>query len=459
MFIMELINKNKTDINTLDLAVIMKLTKQAITNPFFILFVSGMFLNIPFFILNIFAELSAFFIIAPAFYAITKLEKQKRYLGGIIFFSAWLLPTTYWYYNFLPALHAFLAIFGLVIVMAIVFQLSSSVKNKSVLSDFSIIIISWVALTTLIINLPIAEDVWIPHLAYTQWQNLSVLQVANFFGMYGIELIILLTNASLAYLLLKKKKMTSIIFVIIICILFLSGNFAIEQFAKTEGQDISLIAIQSSPENGYWADANLNDVQNLKNLTRNALAKIQDKPSKNIFVLWPENMISEEDSKTLMDFAKENNIFLVFNEAQKTENDPLNLVVMVDKNGEELLRNYKTHKAPGEKISVLKNVHNSVKINEIKITSDVCYDLHYPDLKNRAKGNDLLFAPVDDDRFGEFMPYLHAKDVIFRAIENRINILTASTNGPTFFVNKYGIIENGPLKIYEEGFLIVETDI
>ncbi len=430
-----------------------------VANPFFILFVSGMFLNIPFFILNIFAELSAFFIIAPAFCVITKLEKQKRYLGGMIFFSAWLLPTIYLNSSFMPTWLAFLVSFGFVTLIARVFQLSNFVKNKSILSDFSIIIISWVVLTALIINLPITEDWWIPHLFYTQWQNLSVLQIANFFGIYGIELLILLTNASLAYLLLKKKKMTSIIFVIIICIIFLSGNFAIEQFAKTGKQNFSFISIQSSPENGYFADANLNDVQNLKNLTKRALEKIQDKPLKNIFVLWPENMITENDSKSLGDFAKENNIFLVFNEAQKTENNPLNLAIMIDKNGEELLRNYKTHKAPGEKISVLKNVHNSVKINEIKITSDVCYDLHYHDLKNRAKGNDLLFAPVDDDRFGKFLPYLHAKDVIFRAVENRINILTASTNGPTFFVNKYGIIKKGPLKIYEEGFLIVETDI
>ena len=85
--------------------------------------------------------------------------------------------------------------------------------------------------------------------------------------------------------------------------------------------------------------------------------------------------------------------------------------------------------------------------------------MHYPDFKEKVKKSSLLFAPIDDDRFGKFMPYLHARDVIFRAVENRINILTASTNGPTFFVNKYGIIEKGPLKIYDENYLIIETGI
>ncbi|MDO9399515.1 MAG: hypothetical protein Q7T79_02430 [bacterium] len=434
--------------------------KKIILNPWFILFISGLFLNIPFFFPNIFAEFLAFFIIAPAFYAITKVEKNKRYLGGLLFFGAWILPTTYWYYHFMPVWLAFLASFGFVGLIAHVFHISNLIKKKNIVVDFLIIIISWVGLTILRINLPIVKDWWVPDIFYTQCQNLSVLQIANFSGIYGILFLILAINAILAYFLIKKKKRTAIIFVITICAIFLLGNFTIKHFAKTEKQNISLIAIQSSPENGYRADANFNDIKNLKNLTIKALAEIQNKSSKNIFVLWPENMITENDSKTLADFAKENNIFLTFNRAEKSNNLPFNSVVMINNSGKEILRNYKTHKAPGEKISIpIKNIQNFVEIDKVKITSDICYDLHYPDFKEKVKKSSLLFAPIDDDRFGKFMPYLHARDVIFRAIENRINILTASTNGPTFFVNKYGIIEKGPLEIYKEGYLILETGI
>lgn len=436
----------------------MKKLKTIFHNPLFIIFLSGLFLNLSFFVTNIFTDLLAFFVIAPAFYALTKLENDKRYLGGLLFFGAWMLPTSYWYFNFMPIWLAALSSLFFTLI-ANVFKISNLVKKKSIILDFAIIIVSWLALTFLRINLPITEDWWIPHLAYTQWQNISVLQIANFLGIYGVIFLILVINAILAFLLVKKKKIVSIIFIVFVSFIFLSGNFTINNYAKTGEQPISLIAIQSSPENGYWADANSNDIKNLKKLTQNALEKIQNKSSKQIFVLWPENMITEENTEDLMNFAKENNVFLVFNRAEKTDKYPLNSVVLINNNGKEILKNYKTHKAPGEKISVLKDIHNGTEINGIKITSDICYDLHYSDLQKRAKDNDLLFAPVDDDRFGNFMPYLHARDIIFRAIENRISILTASTNGPTFFVNRYGIIEKGPLKIYDEGYLIVETKI
>ena len=89
-----------------------------------------------------------------------------------------MLPTSYWYFNFMPIWLAALssAFFTLI---ANVFQISNLVKKKSIISDFAIIIVSWLALTFLRINLPITEDWWIPHLAYTQWQNISVLQIAN----------------------------------------------------------------------------------------------------------------------------------------------------------------------------------------------------------------------------------------------------------------------------------------
>jgi len=93
------------------------------------------------------------------------------------------------------------------------------------------------------------------------------------------------------------------------------------------------------------------------------------------------------------------------------------------------------------------------------VVTDICYDLHYPDIRERIDGDDLLLAPVDDDRFGSFFPYLHAADTVFRAVENDINIITASTNGPTFYVNRHGVVERMPLPVYSEDVLVIETKI
>jgi apolipoprotein N-acyltransferase len=63
----------------------------------------------------------------------------------------------------------------------------------------------------------------------------------------------------------------------------------------------------------------------------------------------------------------------------------------------------------------------------LTITNAICYDLHYFDLALKLKNTDILLASVNDADFGRFMPYLHAKDIILRAIENRVNIGVSST--------------------------------
>lgn len=327
-------------------------------------------------------------------------------------------------------------------------------KKKNFTLQLGIIVVLWTLITFLRINIPFTENWWIPHLAYTQWQNFTILQLASFTGIFGIIFTILFSNALLAYLWIKEKKHLVMVFIVSLVIIFSFGNAHFEKVSNAQNQPFILIGIQSSPENGFYANANKNDIQTLQKLTQKALLEVENK-DKNIFVLWPENMIQEDHTKDLQNFAKENNIYLVFNREEKSEENPFNTVVMVDSNGKEVLKNYKTHAAPSEKIQIKKEVHNSIEIEAVKITSDICYDLHYSDISKRVQNNDLLFTPVDDDRFGSFMPYLHARDIIFRAIENRVNIFTASTNGPTMFVDKYGVIKKGPLEIYDEGYLIV----
>jgi apolipoprotein N-acyltransferase len=419
-----------------------------------IIFLSGLVLNLSIFIDNIWTDFLAFVVIAPVFYSLQKIEKRKRYLAGLLFFGAWLIPTSYWYFNFMPW---WLAILSLTFftLMANVFQVSNIVKNRNIILDFAMIIFFWLLITFLRMNLPILEDWWIPHLAYTQWQNLSVLQIISVGEIYGIIFAILFSNGVIAYFWLKDKKVFSITFTIIIFAIMISGNFYFTKLSQKGQERFNFIGIQISPENGFYADANLNDIKKLQEMTKAALAEIENK-NKKTFVLWPENMIEEQSTKNLQDFARNNNIYLVFNQAEKRDDELYNTVVVVDSYGREILKNYKSHAAPGENIKIVKSINNSIEIDEQRITTDICYDLHYSDISKRLNGNDLLFVPVDDDRFGSFMPHLHAQDIIFRAIKNRISIFSASTNGPTMFIDKYGLIKSGPLKFYDKSFLIFE---
>ena len=451
---------------------------KTIKSPLLILFLAGALLNLSFFFTNIATDLLAFFVIAPAFVALAKLKAVKRYLGGLLFFGAWMLPTSYWYFNFMPVGEAIRSL-TLFTLMALIFVLpvfiKTLIKNKSIALDFALIIFLWTSLVFLRTTLPVVEDWWIPHLAYTQWQNVGVLQIAYFAGIYGIIFVILLSNALLAFLWLKTKKVFPAVFIISLSLIFLLGNFLVTAIhtAPVSGKD-RLIAIQASTESLNWTldqslevaekkweedkdffTPNDNDLEKLKNLTLEALKKIENREITNIFVLWPENRIGENKIADVKSFAKNNKIYLSFHSLEKAQTDKFySVIITLDQSGEEVLRNYKRHIAPGESNIAKDGEHHNFEVDGLKITSDICYDLHYPDLQKMAEGNDLLLAPVNDLEFGEFLPYLHARDVIFRAIENRINILTSATTGPTFFVNKYGVIEKGLLEIGEEGFVI-----
>ncbi|MBC8388695.1 MAG: hypothetical protein ISS14_00615 [Actinobacteria bacterium] len=433
--------------------------KKAVLNPYVIIALSGILLNISFFIHNIYAQIFALFIVAPTFFAISRLKGIKRYVGGLIFFGSWIIPTCYWYFLIFPWWAALLRL-TIFTLMANVFFIPLIIKKRNIVLDFVITIVLWVGIIAARIELPFTEDWWIPHIAYTQLLNPLIVQIGGVTGIYGIILIILFINAAIAYLLTKKKYIPAGIVVIIVIATCLTGNILFQNTIGQGDKNIALIAVQSVPSKGFYSEnATVEDIENLKSLTAGALKDIERKENNIVIVLWPENMVKTSEDENISQFVRENNIYLVYNRAEPNEDElPFNTAVLLDSNGEAILTNYKKHIAPGEEITS-SNEFSSVMVHDIKVVTDICYDLHYPDIREGISGDDLLLAPVDDDRFGSFFPYLHAADTVFRAVENDINIITASTNGPTFYVNRYGVVERMPLPVYSEDVLMIETKI
>jgi len=433
--------------------------KKAALNPYVIIALSGVLLNISFFIHNIYAQIFALFIIAPVFYAISRLKGIKRYVGGLIFFGIWIIPTCYWYFLIFPWWAALLRL-TIFTLMANVFFIPLIIKKRNIVLDFTITIVLWVGIIAARIELPVTEDWWIPHIAYTQWLNPLIVQIAGFAGIYGIIFIILLINAAIAYLLTKKKYIPASIVAIVVVAACLTGNALFQNTIGQGDKNIALLAVQSVPSKGFHSEnATIEDIENLKSMTSGALKDVKREENNIIIAIWPENMAKTSEDENISRFVRENNIYLVYNRAEPNDSElPFNTAVLLDGNGEVILTNYKRHIAPGEEITS-SSKFSSVLIHDIKVVTDICYDLHYPDIRERINGDDLLLAPVDDDRFGSFFPYLHAADTVFRAVENNINIITASTNGPTFYVNRHGVVERMPLQVYSEDVLVIETKI
>lgn len=115
--------------------------------------------------------------------------------------------------------------------------------------------------------------------------------------------------------------------------------------------------------------------------------------------------------------------------------------------------NYKQHIAPDEE-GVGRVSSQSVRFGGRVVTAYVCYDLHYPDVVNRMKGSDTVYAPLDDVVYGYLQKQFHAADISLHAIQAQTTIVTASINGPTMAVNANGVIVD-QLKSDGAGVLVV----
>ena len=70
-------------------------------------------------------QLPAVVAMAAVFWLLRTVPARRAYAVGAVFTLAWLVPTTYWYYNFMSLGVAFAASIGWALLMANLFQLAA----------------------------------------------------------------------------------------------------------------------------------------------------------------------------------------------------------------------------------------------------------------------------------------------------------------------------------------------
>jgi len=424
--------------------------------------------------------------IAPVFILVLRQSARKRYITGLLFFGSWLIPTTYWYYLIFPWWQAAAQSLGWVALMAGIFVLpiyfslktspNSSFVKRRTLIELLIIVIAWTIIDTLRQYLPVTEDWWIPHVGYTVWQNPLVIQAARVFGVGGVIAVVLTINAFASYWILHNKERrrdaahTAVFqshslpkkcaaISLVVSLISITGSLIIKKI-PTGTTPVTLIALQQQPIGGIHASASAKDVTLLIDKSKQALHNMtRERP---IFMVWPENMITPEFDHEISNFAYEEKSTLVYNRAitgrdEALPSHPYNTAALVDETGTPQTISIKKHAAPGEQITT-HDVFIKRELHGLTVTADICYDLHYPDIGERIKNTDLVLGSIDDDHFGQLVPLFHAADIVFRAVEHNTYIVTAGTTGPTFFVNRLGVIQNF-LPIGKGGMLTVAAEI
>lgn len=410
---------------------------------------SGLAVSLLSFVPNIFIQSTVLVVLIPFFLSVMKIPKKQAYTAGLIFFAVWILPTTYWYYGFMPWWLAVLASVGYVTLIANLFHFMN-IKRRTL--ALMLMCIAWAAFTYVRLRLPVTEDWWLPHLGYAAWSNPAVLWFGKLWGEASIELLILLSNAAIALLIWKRRYLSGFTLGGVLTVGFLLAGLAVTQ--QSPATPVTLTALQQSVLGGIDTAATDKDVTVLMQKTKDALAGI-DKTALPIVVVWPENKIPPAEQGRIGEFAKQNNIALAYHTTETTQdNKAYKKVNVVNSHGNIVLTNYKLHIAPGE-IATAKYSKTSTDLYGIPFSAYVCYDLHYPDAVTRMAGVSLVVVPLNDAAFGSLQKTFHAADIALRAAQANTNIVVSSTTGPTMYVTRDGVVKER-LPYDQNGTLVIQ---
>ena len=94
-------------------------------------------------------------------------------------------------------------------------------------------------------------------------------------------------------------------------------------------------------------------------------------------------------------------------------------------------------------------------INDISFTSMICYESTFPEINRRHvnMGADALVYLVNDGWYlNPPEPQQHARQSIYRAIENRRPVIRCANTGISLIINELGVIDN-KIGLNEEGHM------
>ena len=247
----------------------------------------------------------AFISLIPYIIVIFEIKNKKEALNyGFIYGFLTYILILYWIYPTLQAANvniffSSLAVILLASILSIEFIIITFVSyiTKSCSTKLLILVLPaiWVIVdfTKVTITRYIAYFPWFM-ISYSQWNNLSILNLGGFFGSYFITFLIVLINTLLALILLDhtpKEKLKKIIITTLIIISFViigkREYLFIEKSIEKSQEKIRIALIQPSID--FYKKWNIEYVEEIKARIENLLKEVLVK--KPDLIIWPENAL------------------------------------------------------------------------------------------------------------------------------------------------------------------------
>ncbi len=456
--------------------------------------ISGLFLTLSFPDTNI--AWLAFFALVPLLVSIQSMtSKESFYAGfitGISFFLTliyWIVPTIHVY----GGLHLILA-FGVLTLLCLYLALYPAIfaftlkklKYGSYMPLLAACI--WTGLEY-IRTYAFTGFSW-GTLGYSQYENLALIQIADFTGVYGVSFLIILVNSSLAVLFMSFKKKIAgqyIIPVIYTTVLVIGAyiygsqkiNNIDSQIKKAEKTTISIIQ-GNIKQNLKWSDEfKIHTIEKYIQLSKSQIKKNPD------LVIWPEtalpfyygfDRVLSNHVNQCVESSKTN--FLIGSPAFELDKEHTrfyNRAYMFDGFGDITGFYDKNHLVPfgeyvpfGDYLTFLGKItaqagnfstgnqaflpleFNNHNLNVTRKTGVlICFEILFPSISSKfvKNGADILTTITNDAWFGHSSAAMqHFSIAVFRAVENRRTLARAANTGISGFIDPKGkIIETTSL--------------
>ncbi|MEW6053482.1 MAG: apolipoprotein N-acyltransferase [Nitrospirota bacterium] len=332
-------------------------------------------------------------------------------------------------------------------------------------------------------------------IGYSQYKFLSIIQIADITGVYGISFLVVAVNGALADLFFIKRRtkdmplfpMSYTVVGFAALLLFVISTVIYGQIRLREdrpGSAFRASIIQGNIEQDKkWEPAYQDAViETYKDLSRQASSS---SPS---IMVWPETAVpfffgsDKEYTRGLVDFHTQLNTQLLFGSVLvKDKKNGVyrlsNSAVLLDTTGTVSYTYDKIHLVPfGEYVPMQKilfflnklvvgigdyargdrYVRAEAPFGEFATV--ICYEIIFPGLVRKfySNGGDFLVNITNDAWFGRTTgPYQHFSMAVLRAIENRKPVIRAANTGISGFIDSNGRILK-KTGIFERGILTAD---
>jgi apolipoprotein N-acyltransferase len=315
-------------------------------------------------------------------------------------------------------------------------------------------VMGWVGLEMIRSFIP-ALGTW-AFVGYPLWNQPWLIQPLSVFGIFGLDLLIMLCNFTLAqglFILLDKKWISDDVPLVephttrlwllvfgILLIAWIGLSLGLYSISTPNMPTMRVAAIQPDLPRAAHRDTSTPPEQRfaiLTALTRDATAQGAQ------IVVWPEMSLAfdpqVEHTPELQSLAAETQTYIVIGYVLDNKQGFRNEATVLVPSGEFLGIYGKTHPTvfSGEPQTVGNHAYPVYDTPLGKLATLICFDADFPDVARRfsRQGAQVI---ADPSLFGSSIAEMPYTQIVFRAIENRIAIVMADVAYNSAIVDPYG---------------------